>query len=138
MASVSEASHSKNNTGRDNKQVRDEASALLDTSMVAEIYNKIEKVVELKEELQNVHKQNEALEENVRYREQELAEIRTMMKYFGEKIMKQKKRVDLILCDSVVEQVTEQRDKLKKEAVKILGDKQNIEQEVVEMNKKSE
>ncbi|KAK4314411.1 hypothetical protein Pmani_014298 [Petrolisthes manimaculis] len=137
MASVSEASHSKNNTGRDNKQVRDEASALLDTSMVAEIYNNIEKVVELKEELQNVHKQNEALEENVRYREQELAEIRTMMKYFGEKIMKQKKRVDLI-CDSVVEQVTEQRDKLKKEAVKILGDKQNIEQEVVEMNKKSE
>ncbi|KAK4329321.1 hypothetical protein Pmani_000355 [Petrolisthes manimaculis] len=113
MASVSEASHSKNNTGRDNKQVSDEASALLDTSMVAEIYNKIEKVVELKEELQNVHKQNEALEENVRYREQELAEIRTMMKDFCEKIMKQKKRVDLI-CDSVVEQVTEQRDKLKK------------------------
>ncbi|KAK4326968.1 hypothetical protein Pmani_002571 [Petrolisthes manimaculis] len=33
-------------------------------------------------------------------------------------------------------QVTEQRDKLQKEAVKILGDKQNIEQEVVEMNKK--
>ncbi|KAK4289637.1 hypothetical protein Pmani_037406 [Petrolisthes manimaculis] len=87
MASVSEASHSKNNTGRDNKQVSDEASALLDTSMVAEIYNKIEKVeeeckmardenmalretvVELKEELQNVHKQNETLEENVRWME---------------------------------------------------------------------
>ncbi|KAK4300123.1 hypothetical protein Pmani_027654 [Petrolisthes manimaculis] len=148
MARVSEASHSKSNIGRDNKQVSDKASALLDTSMVAEIYSKIEKVeeeckmardenmalretvVELKEELQN-----EALKENVRYREQEVAEIRTMMKEMGEKIMKQKERVDLISYDSVVEQVTEQRDKLQKEAVKILDDKLNIEQEVVEMNK---
>lgn len=95
-----------------------------------------ETVATLKIEIQKVHKQNEALEERDRRRELEMAEIRAMVSEMSEKLAKQSERVDQISCESVVEQIVEQRNELQKEAEKILVGKQKIEEEVVEINKK--
>lgn len=63
-----------------------------------------ETVAKLKIELQKVHKQNEALEEKDRKRELEMADE------MSENLAKQSEKVDQISCDSVVEQIVEQRN----------------------------